>query len=57
MALRVYRGGFLAAKDINIVLFFVLFSPIELTSETKTPPKEVVLLQAGALGSVSFHGA
>jgi len=57
MALRGYRGGFLAAKDINIVLFFVLFSPIELTSETKTPPKEVVLLQAGALGSVSFHGA
>jgi hypothetical protein len=37
MALRGYRGGFLAAKDVKIVLFFRPFSPIVLTSETITP--------------------
>jgi hypothetical protein len=56
MALCGHRGGFLAAKDANILLFFVLFSPIELTSETKTSPKEVILLQAGALGIIWPYG-
>jgi hypothetical protein len=50
------RGGFLAAKDAKIVLFFVIFSPIVLPSETKTSPKEVILLQAGALGIIWPYG-
>ena len=57
MALRGHRNGVLATTDIKIVILYDLFSPIVLTSEATTPPKEVILLQAGALGAVWSLGA